>query len=352
MIPIYNKLAARFDPQGFALLHAAENILGKKVTDPAMVTATGFDKLTVLMRDVAIPEDFKSMEAFNTAIHTHAIMLLNKKFLYILQDANNQLRNVWKRNYTCSKSHPLTKEEAQVALKFCLHVDAVSATIDYHGRTREGYTKTALSLKNLEQFYNSHDVDFEHCDEVAYLSADYEAAKCVVDDIMYALHYFMEKESAMKAANMEECPTLYIMIGMPGAGKSTLASRMNIESYSSDAIRKELTGSVSGITKGAVEFYLMNQRTKQALAAGLDVASDATSLSVKARNSCRRNVAGVPHKTVGLFFNCLRKDSDKRNLNPDRDKNVPADSLERLWETIEVPTLDEGFDAIYDIIVI
>ena len=42
------------------------------------------------------------------------------------------------------------------------------------------------------------------------------------------------------------------MIGMPGAGKSTLASKMNAEVYSSDTIRKELTGDVSGETKGAI----------------------------------------------------------------------------------------------------
>jgi predicted kinase len=169
---------------------------------------------------------------------------------------------------------------------------------------------------------------------------------------MYAIHYFIEKEDALKFAKVEEMPTLYIMIGMPGAGKSTLAAKLDAEVYSSDTIRKELTGDVSGETKGAIEFRLMNLRTQQALRAGLNAVSDATALSKKSRHACMSNVEGIPHKTVGLFFNCLREDTDKRNWNPDRDKNVPDDALERLWGTLEEPTMDEGFDELYDIIVV
>ena len=50
---IYESLQPRFDPQGFALLHAAESILGKRVDNPALVNASGFDKLTLLLKDNA-----------------------------------------------------------------------------------------------------------------------------------------------------------------------------------------------------------------------------------------------------------------------------------------------------------
>ena len=367
---VYECLQPRFDPQGFALLHAAEALLGKKVEDEKLVNATGFDKLTVLMMNnvdvlggntavgippiCAINNHAPKFQKFCDKLYPKAIQLLNKKFLYIIQEANTQLHmsHVYKREYTYTKTHPLTEDEALTALHFGIRVDAISEKADHHGTNADGYTKERLSLKTLKYFYDDRDVHFDYCDEVPYLSPDYVMAKCVMDDIMYAIHYFIEKEDALKWAKLEEMPTLYIMIGMPGAGKSTLAAKLDAEVYSSDTIRKELTGDLSGKTQGAIEFRLMNLRTQQALRAGLDAVSDATALTKKSRNACMKNVEAIPHKTVGLFFNCLREDTDKRNWNPDRDKNVPDDALERLWGTLEEPTMDEGFDELYDIIVI
>lgn len=367
---LYECLQPRFDPAGFVLLHAAEAILGKQVEDARLANANGFDKLSYLMlnnvdligwnTNSGIPlisftdNDDPKFQAFVNKLYPKAMQLMNKKYLYIIQTANNQLHlaHVGKRTYTYTKSHPLTRDEAVTALKFGLRVDAISAKEDYHGTSQDAFLKERLSLKSLEQFYDENDSRFSHCDNVLYLSPDYAMAKCVMDDLMYAIHYFIEKEDALKWAGLTENPTLYIMIGMPGAGKSTLAAKLNAEVYSSDAIRKELTGDVCGETKGAIEFRLMNLRTQQALRAGLDTVSDATSLTKKARYAAMKNVAGIPHKTVGLFFNCHREDTDKRNLNPDRDKQVPVDGLERLWATIEVPTLDEGFDELYDVIVL
>lgn len=367
---VYECLQPRFDPAGFALLHAAEAILGKKVEDAALANASGFDKLSRLMMDnidqiggniaVGIPlicsvnNNAPEFQEFNNKLYPKAIQLMNKKFLYIIQAANNQLHiaHVGKHTYTYNKYCPLTKNEAMMALHFGLRVDAISANKDYRGTRQNGFMKERLSLKTLQCFYDEKDVHFEHCDDTPYLSPDYAAAKCVMEDLMYAIHYFIEKEDALKHAGLTENPTLYIMIGMPGAGKSTLAAKLDAEVYSSDTIRKELTGDVCGETKGAIEFRLMNLRTQQALRAGLDVVSDATSLSKKSRYAAMKNVAGIPHKTVGLFFNCHKEDTDKRNLNPDRDKHIPADGLERLWATIEVPTLDEGFDELYDVIVL
>lgn len=366
---VYEALQPRFDPQGFALFHAAENILGKTIDDPALVSASGFDKLSLLMRENAtliggkdaigcpmtcvIDINNPEFQAFADKMYAKALYLMNKKYLFIIQNANSQLRlaRVYRREHTYTKTHPLTKDEAVTALQFGLRVDAISAKEDYHGATADGFMKERMSLKSLKVFYDDHDVHFEHCDEVLYLSPDYAMAKCIMDDIMYAIHYFVEKEDALNWANLVETPILYLTIGMPGAGKSTLSAKLDAEVYSSDSIRKELTGDVCGETKGAVEFYLMNLRTQQALRAGLNVVSDATSLSKKARHSAMKNVEGIPHKTIGLFFNCLREDSDCRNLNPDRDKHVPDDALERLWGNIEVPEMDEGFDELYDIIV-
>ena len=367
---VYECIQPRFDPQGFALFHAAEEILGKKLETELLANASGFDKLTMLLKDnidvlggnsavgipmiVALNSNTPEFQAFLVKLYPRAIRLLNKKFLYIIQNANNQLRiaHVGKHEHTYVKGYPLTQSEAITAMEFGLRVDAISEKEDYCGKTADGFTKERMSLKTAKLFYNDKDTNYPNRDTVLYLSPDYATAKCIMDDIVYAIHYFIEKQDALRWAGIEECPTYYITVGMPGCGKSTLSAKLDAEVYSSDTIRKELTGDVSGETKGAVEFYIMNMRTQQALRAGLDTISDATSLSKKARYAAMKNVAGIPHKTICLFFNCLREDSDRRNLNPDRDKNVPDDALERLWNNLEAPTIDEGFDEIYDIIVL
>ena len=367
---VYEALQPRFDPQGFALFHAAENILGKTIDAPALVNASGFDKLTLLMRENAtliggkeaigcpitcvIDIHKPEFQDFENKLYAKAIYLMNKKYFYIIQNANSQLyiNRVGKRSYTYSKTHSLSKDEAVMAFQLGLRVDAISALENYHGTSADGFLKERMKMKTIIAFYEGKNKkDYEVYDNRLYLSPDYAMAKCIMDDIMYAVHYFIEKEDALNWANLKELPILYMMIGMPGAGKSTLAAKLEAEVCSSDSIRKELTGNVFGETEGNIEFYLMNLRTQQALRAGLNVVSDATSLSKKSRHSGMKNVVGIPHKTVGLFFNCLREDTDKRNLNPDRDKNVPEDGLERLWNTVEVPELDEGFDELYDIIV-
>ena len=305
---------------------------------------------------VKLASVFDVDDAILASVHgdyNKAIQILNKKYLDVLQGANTALHTarIGQRDYTYTKTNQLAEAEATKAIQFGIRVDAISEHEDYHGTYKDAYQK--IRIKNVRDFYDNRDNGmYSTCEPYLYLSPDYEMGKIDTKQMMEAIRYFVAKEAALKEADIVEMPTFYMMIGMPGCGKSTLSAKLPAEVYSSDAIRKELTGSVFGETKGAIEFRVMNLRTQQALLAGLDAICDATALSKKSRASAMRNVKNVPHKTVGCFFNCLREESSQRNLNPDRDKNVPEEDLERLWNSIEVPTLDEGFDELYDILVI
>ncbi|RHO64992.1 ATP-binding protein [Butyricicoccus sp. AM05-1] len=77
----------------------------------------------------------------------------------------------------------------------------------------------------------------------------------------------------------EKKPTFYMMVGVPGSGKTTYARQIpNATVLSSDDIRAEI-GADGGDKKMHKQvFDILHERTKEALSAGNDVVYDATNL--------------------------------------------------------------------------
>lgn len=277
-----------------------------------------------------------------------AIKLMNRHFLDVIQDYDLKLAQarVFKRDYSYYKGIKLTEAEAKMAIRLHIRVDAITTEATLPKKYGNVYQKERI--KDADKFYAEHDVQYDNC---LYLSPDYRMAKLSYDNIVTALRYFVAKNTALIENNMSEQPILYMMMGMPGSGKSTLAAKLNAKVFSADAIRFSLIGSIEGKVEHGMEFVLCRMQAKNALVAGVNAVYDATLLNASARGIIFRTMNDVSHKTVGCFFNCSREEADARNWNPDRDKNVPAEAMERLWNTIQIPTIEEGFDEIYDIIV-
>lgn len=77
----------------------------------------------------------------------------------------------------------------------------------------------------------------------------------------------------------EKKPTFYMMVGVPGSGKSTYARQIpDATVLSSDDIRAEI-GADGGDKKMHKQvFTILHERVKEALSAGNDVVYDATNL--------------------------------------------------------------------------
>lgn len=143
-------------------------------------------------------------------------------------------------------------------------------------------------------------------------------------------------------------PRLIVMVGLSASGKSTtanlLASTHNAQIISSDAIRKELTGSVENQEKNKEVFELFHRRIKDALISGQSVIADATNLTMKSRRAILQNVKNIPcvkeaYITVKPYEDCL-------NDNKNRPHPVPDYVLKNQLECFEVPFYEEGFDKI------
>lgn len=141
--------------------------------------------------------------------------------------------------------------------------------------------------------------------------------------------------------------TLYMTIGLPGCGKSTLyEQKFSLCEYiSSDAIRAEVFGDVNDQTHNSEVFQLMFKRTVEALKSDKEVYYDATNLSRKRRMAFLHSIAHVKDvRKVALVFNTPYEVCLKRNAK--RERHVPEGVIFDMLKRFDLPDVAEGFDEV------
>lgn len=144
-------------------------------------------------------------------------------------------------------------------------------------------------------------------------------------------------------------PTLILLVGIPGSGKSTYAENY-ISEYpktpvhlSSDKIREELYGNESIQGNPAEVFSLMQKRAVEALNEGHDVLYDATNVTRKDRASiigiCPKFTKIEAHIIWAPIEECIKRDSS-------RDRTVGKEVIDRMLKRFQAPYYDEGIDEI------
>lgn len=140
-----------------------------------------------------------------------------------------------------------------------------------------------------------------------------------------------------------------MMCGLPGAGKSYAAERMNIPYgnyiiHSSDAIREEILGDINCQDKNNEVFKVLHDRVKRDLRDGKNVIYDATNIHSKYRASFLKEIKDIPCKKIALivatpYEKCLRN-------NWMRSRRVPDEVVERMYKNWQTPYYFEGWDDI------
>ena len=135
----------------------------------------------------------------------------------------------------------------------------------------------------------------------------------------------------------------YMMVGIAGSGKSYIANEIGCKIVSSDAIRKELYGSEEDQSHNDRVFYVVHKRIKNAIKNGEDVIYDATNLSRKRRKGFLKELPADVEKIAVVAATELDVILEQ---NASRMRHVPEEVIMRMFKTMTLPRLDEGWDSI------
>lgn len=139
--------------------------------------------------------------------------------------------------------------------------------------------------------------------------------------------------------------TFYMMVGLPGSGKTTVSKNLSKEYnaivISTDDLREELLGDVQDQSSNVLIFQEAIRRIIENLK-DKNVIFDATNINYKKRMSILqqlKNVRKIAVLVLAPIDECLER-------NNNRDRKVPTDVLDRMAQNFYVPQLYEGFDDI------
>lgn len=146
-------------------------------------------------------------------------------------------------------------------------------------------------------------------------------------------------------------PTLFMLVGIPGSGKSKIAAEIvksidePVVIHSSDALRKELFGdeAIQGDNNNKL-FTELHRRIRVDLSAGKNVIYDATNINKRKRIDFLMTLKNITCNPVCLcvmtpYENCIEN-------NKERDRKVPVEVIKRMLMNWQPPHYSEGFKKI------
>jgi len=154
----------------------------------------------------------------------------------------------------------------------------------------------------------------------------------------------------------------YMMIGVPGSGKSTYAKNLikyvndidkkqNIVCISRDEIRFSLLKEEDAYFSKENQVYkIFIQKIRENLKAGNDVIIDATHMTWGSRHKMFKNLANIENlKIIGIWMNIPFSKCYKNNNKREGLAKVPEDTLKNMIKHFEKPEIKEGFTEIWEI---
>lgn len=148
---------------------------------------------------------------------------------------------------------------------------------------------------------------------------------------------------------VNEFPTLKLLIGVPGSGKSTYCENYQKEHpnsiwISSDKVRGLLLGNENDQSQNERIFEEMFRRTLDSLNQGYTVLYDATNVVRKRRVELLNKLPAYVVKEAIVCWApvelCVERDTN-------RDRTVGYSVIDKMLKNFQAPYFDEGFDRIY-----
>lgn len=145
-------------------------------------------------------------------------------------------------------------------------------------------------------------------------------------------------------------PTLWVLVGLSGSGKSTIATQIANENpntiiVSSDAIREELTGNYENQEHNEEVFKIFHNRIRKNLENKKNVIADATNLTMKSRRAIMMKVNGLNIRKVCIIIPKPFEQCKEDNLH--REHPVPEEVLDSQIKRFEIPFKEEDWEDIF-----
>lgn len=150
-------------------------------------------------------------------------------------------------------------------------------------------------------------------------------------------------------------PTAYMLVGVPGSGKSTWVANQNFDMGNTvilstdNYIEREAKG--YGSTYSEMFDRLiplankeMEDHLKYALDGCHDIVWDQTNTTAKLRRQKLSKLRG--YKKVAVVFPTPDIEEHQRRLDSRPDKVIPFEVIMRMKRDLQVPTVEEGFDEV------
>ena len=145
---------------------------------------------------------------------------------------------------------------------------------------------------------------------------------------------------------------LYLMCGVPGAGKSTFLKNHikenNTKVISRDKIRFSIVKSNEEYFSHEDEVLeIFWKQINESLAAGKDTFVDQTSLTPRARKWLLQHVKGYTYANIVWIDEDLETCLERNEMRSETRAYVPENVIRRMSEQFIPPSLDEGFYRIF-----
>lgn len=144
---------------------------------------------------------------------------------------------------------------------------------------------------------------------------------------------------------------LIVMCGLPASGKSTYSQWLEesgvFKRVCPDLIRKAFYGDENIQGDGKRVFETAYHDIKEYACLGENVVFDATNTNAKRRKELVKEMRPYFGVIICKWFSTPLLTCKLRNAK--RERQVPYEVIERMWENFQRPTLDEGFDLVEEI---